>query len=249
MSMNEKQKEFLKYVNGIKYLLFDRKSTVNAEDITVPNKIKELCEKYFIPTNKPIMNAADNNKLMVLQNNPDKPKYGYYVDLETFLVDILIKIDVRPQHLTAYEEEAFIQSVRDELVENNIMPDAPSPDALPMLNGYFDRTKSTFIEDRTPEIATGCAEVTYVDFSNGDNEKLEVYNAIKTLMEDNPSVAETLFQALSKEANQSHTIVGQFYTAVCDGQPYAPCKGCHANKKTDCALCSRNRIIRDMYKG
>lgn len=246
--MNDKQKEFLKYINGIKYLLFDRKSTVNAADILIPNKVKDLCEKYLIPINKPFINTRNCNQLMLLQNDPDAPKYGYHVDFRDFISAILKRMDITPRHITDDEEVQFLQAVYDTLIHEGTQPNSPSSDMLPLLNGYFDRNRSTFIQDEVPEMATGCAETTYIDFSDGDSSKLKVYDIIKSLMEDNPTIAEELFHALADEANESHTIIGQFYAAVCDGQPYMPCKGCHANKKTDCQFCSRNRTIRDMYK-
>ena len=163
------------------------------------------------------------------------------------IINILVKLPNNSLNLNGTEEDAFINAIGDEIIAH-IEKTTPSYDKLPMINGYFDKATSNFIEDEIPDIATGYADVTYVDFSDPNVKQPAAYKILKELFEDNPSTAEALFEVLSRKANDSATILGQFYAAVCDGQPYTPCKGCQADKSVDCLRCSRNKAIKDMYK-
>lgn len=242
--MPNKKTEFIKYINGLRYALLDNLPKQDLSMMARKPKIQEICEKYILPENRPVLFQHEKSKtLMLKQNDPDDSKYGLYVTFDDFMLNIAQHIATTTVMKNMILEK-LTNALKDELLES-VQIIKEQHDNLLMTNGYFSKKTGIFYEDRKPDFATGQADVMYCKIKD---ETESVYNILKSLLEENPEYAERMYAALVKEANASRTPTGQFYAAVCDSMPYEPCKGCTANRKTDCINCSRNRNLIDKYR-
>lgn len=243
--MTEDKTKFVKYLNGIKYILLDDMKNDKPGTILRQDKVDAICEKYILPENKPLNNGGGD--LMFLQNDPAYEDFGRYIRTDDFIRRILYQI-TKDADVQAILDGTFKAMLEDTLLDASSRYAAHAGcteyDILPMANGYFSKKTGRFMEDAKPEVHTGSAAIAYKQYAADE----PVYGMLRQLLEKNPDYAESLFTALSKAANGNRTVASQFYAAVCDSQPYEPCRGCTAKGTDACGRCSRNRYISDMYR-
>ena len=240
----ENKTKFVKYMNGIKYILLDDIKDDKLGSMLRQDKIDAVCEKYILPENKPL--NTNGGDLMFLQNDPAHADFGCYIRTDDFVRRTLFQI-TKDKDVQAILDGTFKAMLKDTLLDASSQYAAHTGSidygVLPMANDYFSKKSGRFMNGIKPEVHTGSANVKYMPY---DPEE-PVYGMLRQLLEKNPDYAENLFVALAAAAHDNRTVESQFYAAVCDSQPYEPCRGCTADKSTACARCSRNRHISDMY--